>query len=305
MQRSSIRRRGRDWPSGRPLVAMAAGNRRTPPRPRPTSAAPRQRGTAPTGSERGGGEVVQCGYAPSDITDGELAGFAGTTPAGELTPDFFARLCGVDPELEDLNYAAEAYDAVIVIALAVGDRRHRRHRARERDQRRHQGRHEVHDLRRVHGPHRRGRRTSTTTAPPGRSSSTATASRSMASYGLFTMGDNNRIDPALTEYISVEGEPAYPEDGRWRATREGDGVLTIGSILPQTGIAGVPRTTRVRRLRPRRSRRSTRRAACSASDVVGITGDSGDTTTDQADQTVDRTARPRTSTRSSARRRPA
>ena len=55
------------------------------------------------------------------------------------------------------------------------------------------------------------------------------------SYGLFTMGDNNRIDPSLTRYIPVTGTAKYPENVPVEGTREGDGVLTIGTILPQTG----------------------------------------------------------------------
>ncbi len=49
--------------------------------------------------------------------------------------------------------------------------------------------------------------------------------------------------------------PQVPVEG----TRAGDGVLKIGSILPQTGIARLPRTTRVRRLRPRHQGHQRRR----------------------------------------------
>ena len=37
---------------------------------------------------------------PSDVVDGDLEGFAGTTPFGEITPEFIARLCEVDPNLD-------------------------------------------------------------------------------------------------------------------------------------------------------------------------------------------------------------
>ena len=36
-----------------------------------------------------------------------------------LTEDFIARVCEVDPTLEDLNYASETYDAVVISALAA------------------------------------------------------------------------------------------------------------------------------------------------------------------------------------------
>ena len=65
-------------------------------------------------------------------------GFAGTTPFGEIiTDEFIARLCEVDPNLTDLNYASETYDAVMITALAVDAGRRRRHRPRLGDQRRH------------------------------------------------------------------------------------------------------------------------------------------------------------------------
>ncbi len=62
---------------------------------------------------------AECGSAPSDITDGDLAGFSGTTPFGEITPEFIERLCEIDSSLTDLNYATETYDAVMISALAV------------------------------------------------------------------------------------------------------------------------------------------------------------------------------------------
>ena len=37
------------------------------------------------------------------------------------------------------------------------------------------------------------------------------------SYGLFTMGDNNRIDPSLTQYIPVTGTASTRRTPRWKA----------------------------------------------------------------------------------------
>jgi branched-chain amino acid transport system substrate-binding protein len=56
----------------------------------------------------------QLGDAP-----GALAGMKGTTPLTELSPEFQERLLEVDPNLVDFNYAAESYDAVIVLSLAA------------------------------------------------------------------------------------------------------------------------------------------------------------------------------------------
>jgi ABC-type branched-subunit amino acid transport system substrate-binding protein len=50
---------------------------------------------------------------------GSLEGIKGTLPAAEITGDFQERLLAVDPELIDFSYGPEAYDAVIIVALAA------------------------------------------------------------------------------------------------------------------------------------------------------------------------------------------
>jgi ABC-type branched-subunit amino acid transport system substrate-binding protein len=110
----------------------------------------------------------------------------------------------------------------------------------------------------------------------------------VASYGLLAMGDNNRIDPALTEYIEVTGPPEadvaqVPVEG----TRAGDGVLTFGTILPQTGslaFLGPPEFAGF----DLALQEINDAGGVLDQQVVGIKGDSGDTTTNQAEQTVDR-----------------
>jgi rubredoxin len=63
-----------------------------------TAAVDTSAGTTEAG---GGGAVVQCGFAPSETTGGDLAGFAGTTPYGEITEDFITEICEVDPNLDN------------------------------------------------------------------------------------------------------------------------------------------------------------------------------------------------------------
>src|SRR3954465_60381 len=48
-----------------------------------------------------------------------LLGMKGTTPLPRLTQGFRDRLLSVDPQLKDEAFAAEAYDAVIISALAT------------------------------------------------------------------------------------------------------------------------------------------------------------------------------------------
>jgi branched-chain amino acid transport system substrate-binding protein len=50
---------------------------------------------------------------------GSMEGIRGTLPAAEITGDFQERLLAVDPELVDFSYGPEAYDAVIITALAA------------------------------------------------------------------------------------------------------------------------------------------------------------------------------------------
>jgi branched-chain amino acid transport system substrate-binding protein len=80
-------------------------------------------------------EMVQQGVGPADknvyFVDGNLAGYdkdfpkgtlegvKGTLPGVAATDDFKNRLKEVDPDLSEFAYAAESYDATILVALAA------------------------------------------------------------------------------------------------------------------------------------------------------------------------------------------
>ncbi len=271
MQRSSIRRTAGTLILGGALLAFSGVATATAP---------------PDTGGGGAAEVVRCGYAPSDVPDGALAGFAGTTPAGELTPEFFERLCSVDPNLEDLNYGPETYDAVMIVALAAEVA----------------GTDGIEYASEINGVTRDGTKCLTFAeckeliaagenidydGASGPLEFDGNGEPLIASYGLFKMSDNNRIDPTLTQYIAVEGEARFPEEVPVEGTREGDGVLTIGTILPQTGslaFLGPPEFAGFNLA----IQEINENGGVLGQDVVGIEGDSGDTTTDQANQTVDR-----------------
>lgn len=66
------------------------------------------------GTDGNMGNALGLGLPP-----GLLNGMKGTTPLTKLSIDFQQRLRTDDPKLIDTNYAGEAYDAVMLIALAA------------------------------------------------------------------------------------------------------------------------------------------------------------------------------------------
>lgn len=81
--------------------------------------------------------MIENGLGPSDIpiygVDGNMSatlaeqvgspdaleGMKGTSPLPAENPEFFDRLTALQPDLDDFTYAAEAYDAVVITALAA------------------------------------------------------------------------------------------------------------------------------------------------------------------------------------------
>jgi hypothetical protein len=238
------------------------------------------------GTEAAGGDV-ECGNAPSDVTDGDLEGFAGTTPFGEITEEFIDRLCAIDPELTDLNYATETYDAVIISALAAIAA----------------GTDGIEHASEINGITRDGTKCTTFAecaalleagedidydGVSGPLTFAGNGEPIVATYGLLKMGANNRIDISQTEYITVEGPPELDvEQTPVEGDRQGDGVLVFGTLLPQTGslaFLGPPEFAGFNLA----IQEINENGGVLGEEVVGIEGDSGDTTTDQANQTTDR-----------------
>jgi len=71
------------------------------------------------GTDGNTGNALGESFAEAGGAAGALAGFKGTTPLTELSDDFTTQLLEIDPDLEDFNYAAESYDAVVITALAA------------------------------------------------------------------------------------------------------------------------------------------------------------------------------------------
>jgi len=230
-----------------------------------------------------------CGQAVSDTVDGDLEGFSGSTPFGKGGADaaFIERLCSVDPALIDVSYAAETYDSVVIIALAV-------------EKAQSDG---IEYASEINGITRDGEKcTDFTTCLEiikaggdpdydgisGPLTFAGNGEPLEASYGFLTMANNNRIDPTLTTFIDVKGpdELDVPQV-EVQGSREGDGVLTLGSILPQTGglaFLGPPMFAAF----DLAVQDINAAGGVLGQPIAAIKGDSGDTTTDTASKTVDR-----------------
>ncbi len=109
-----------------------------------------------------------------------------------------------------------------------------------------------------------------------------------ASYGLLSIGNNNRIDYSPRPSTSRSAAPdADVDQVPVEGNREGDGVLTFGTLLPQTGslaYLGPPEFAGFNLA----INEINEAGGVLGDDVVGIEGDSGDSSTDQANQTTDR-----------------
>jgi ABC-type branched-subunit amino acid transport system substrate-binding protein len=244
--------------------------------------APADTTAAPEGTEAPGTTAGGEGGAA-----GTLAGLKGTTPLVELSEDFRTRLDTIDPNLTDVNYAGETYDAVTIIALAVALA----------------GSDGIEYASEINGVTREGEKCDNFESCmaiieaggdpdydgiSGPIEFAGNGEPLLASYGVLTFGEDNRIDDAATEYVEAQAPasadvPEVPVEG----SRAGDGVLTIGTILPQTGslaFLGPPEFAGFNLA----IEEINAAGGVLGQPVVGIEGDSGDATTDTANQTVDR-----------------
>jgi ABC-type branched-subunit amino acid transport system substrate-binding protein len=264
---------GSDDDGGSADTTAAAGTE-APATEAPASEAP---STEPTASD-----------LPTGGTGGALAGLKGTTPLVELSSDFTDKLLAIDPDLgTTFNYAAETYDAINIIALAV-------------EKAKSDG---IEYASEINGITREGEKcTDFATCKAiidaggdpdydgasGPLEFSGNGEPTQASYGVQVMGDNNRIDNDLTTYIQASAPPeADVPQVAVEGTRAGDGKLVIGSILPQTGslaFLGPPEFAGF----DLAIQEINAAGGVLGQQVEGIPGDSGDATTDTANQTVDR-----------------
>jgi ABC-type branched-subunit amino acid transport system substrate-binding protein len=221
----------------------------------------------------------------------ELVGMRGTTPLPETTDAveaFQARMLEADPALEDFNYGPETYDAVMLIALAAQVA----------------GTDGIEYASEIINVSKEGEKCTTYAdclalieagtdidfdGVSGPLDMDGVGDPITGSYGVLSFGEGNQIDDSLTEFIvrsstdEVANQPVVPVEG----TRAGDGVLTIGTLLPETGslaFLGPPEIAGARVA----IEEINAGGGFGGQDVVLSEGDSGDTSTDTATQTVTR-----------------
>lgn len=224
------------------------------------------------------------GDAPTG--DGILEGIKGTLPAAEITAEFRERLLEQDPDLVDFSYGPEAYDAVVIIALAAI--------AADTDE-------PAAVARQINGITRDGEECSTFAdcrdlleagedidynGPSGPQAFSRAGEPTEASFAILQYGSDNQIDDDLTEYRFASIDDPEFGDADPSCTGDSDGVLTIGTLLPQTGnlaFLGPPEIAATELA----VAEINENGGVLGTDVVLIQGDSGDTSTDIANQTVD------------------
>ena len=216
-----------------------------------------------------------------------MAGFKGSTPLVKLSDDFKARLKTIDPNLKDVNYAAETYDAIVVIALAV-------------EQAKTDG---IEYASLINGITKGGTKCTSFKecdalvkagtdidydGVSGPIEFNGNGEPLSASYGIQVMGTNNRLDDAKTTYkLAKAPASATVPDTKVEGTRKGDGQLKIGSILPQTGslaFLGPPEFAAF----DLAIKEINDAGGVLGKPVLSSKGDSGDATTDTVNQTTDR-----------------
>lgn len=246
--------------------------------------------TDTTEAEGGSDDTAESEDGTGEAT-GSLEGWKGTTPLPETTDEvqaFQERMLEVDPDLQDFNYGPESYDAAIVIALAA--------QIAQDDGSAHAGE--------IVGVTKEGEQCTTYAdclaiidaggdvdydGISGPLEFSGNGEPTIASYGVLQFGADNRIDEEATTFKTIEA-PADVADiplSETEVDRTGDGVLTLGTLLPETGslaFLGPPEVAGVQVAVDEINAAG----GYNDQDVVLSLSDSGDTTTDIASQSVER-----------------
>jgi ABC-type branched-subunit amino acid transport system substrate-binding protein len=223
---------------------------------------------------------------------GELQGLKGTTPLVELSDEWKQAISDFwvaegNEALNDWSYAAESFDSVMLIALAA-------------EQAQSDGSALANEIVAVSKDGEKCSDFQTCVdlikagtdidyeGVSGPNTMNGNGEPLEASYGVLNFGADNRIDDSLTTFIPASApESAVKPLATAGVEREGDGVLKLGGLLPETGslaFLGAPMIAGVEY------------AVSLINEAGGVLGqpveyspgDSGDTSTDTASVTVDR-----------------
>ena len=186
--------------------------------------------------------LVAGACAPHPRYPGALKGMVGTTGTQVVNEEFFARLSTTPTGrkgLPDTDFAAETYDAVVIVALAAG--------AAKSDG--------IDLAREIVGVTKDGTPCATFAACIGvireggnPSYSGVAGPRPLNDAGepdsgnfqVETFGSDNRLDPALRSFRKGSRPDSVPSDAQpITASRAGDGTLHIGALQPLTGRASI------------------------------------------------------------------
>jgi ABC-type branched-subunit amino acid transport system substrate-binding protein len=240
----------------------------------------------------GSGDSTTSTTEGGGAAEGSLAGWRGTTPAPETTPEveaFQAKMDEADPDLKDYNYGPESYDAVMMIALAV--------EIAQTDGIDHAG--EIVNV-------SAGGEKCTSWAAckelieggttdidydgvSGPQDMSGNGEPIAGSYAILEFGEDNRIDDSKTTFKGGQAPPEVNDIPltETEGTREGDGVLKLGTLLPETGslaFLGPPEIAGVKVA----IEEINAAGGALGKDVEATYSDSGDTSTDIASTSVDR-----------------
>lgn len=181
---------------------------------------------------------VQNGFAVAFKNEpGLLEGMKGTAPLAQIGQDFRTRIAAIDPNLRDLIFAGETYDAIVISAIAA-------QLAGTTDPKA--------IAKQINGvtigadicssaaeclAHARAGRDPAYRGVTLRHGFTSAGEPSTASYGVFHFGPDNQIDNGKTEFLNtgndrnaMSEQPARPAASNSKGT-----PLILGGLLPMEG----------------------------------------------------------------------
>lgn len=183
--------------------------------------------------------IAGVGCDPHPNYRGALEGLRGTNLVGTADPAFAPRLLTTPAGaqgLDDISYAAQAYDAVVTIALAAVAA----------------GTDGIDLARHIVSVTRGGQVCNTFTActtiiseqgdiqyvgPSGPTPLNDSGEPDRGEYQLETFGPDDRVNPALTTTIDSPTPSSMGVNApSLQGTRAGDGTLHLGALLPESGI---------------------------------------------------------------------